>query len=129
MEHYFNTIWDSIRFSNIAMPSIGIRDILDIVIVAYLIYKMIFWIKETRAWVLFKGILVICIFALMCYILRLNTILWILSKTISVGIIAVIVVFQPELRKALEQLERASIFLHFSVLKARKRAESTQKRL
>ena len=80
MEHYFNTIWDSIRFSNIAMPSIGIRDILDIVIVAYLIYKMIFWIKETRAWVLFKGILVICIFALMCYILRLNTILWILSN-------------------------------------------------
>ena len=39
MEHYFNTLWDSIRFSNIAMPSIGIRDILDIVIVAYLIYK------------------------------------------------------------------------------------------
>mgnify|MGYP000853012379 FL=1 len=110
MEHYFNTIWDSIRFSNIAMPSIGIRDILDIVIVAYLIYKMIFWIKETRAWVLFKGILVICIFALMCYILRLNTILWILSKTISVGIIAVIVVFQPELRKALEQLGKSKHF-------------------
>ena len=110
MGHYFNSLWDSFRFSNIAMPTIGLRDILDILIVAYLIYKMIFWIKETRAWVLFKGILVICIFALVCFMLRLNTILWILSNTISVGIIAVIVVFQPELRKALEQLGKSRHF-------------------
>lgn len=114
MQNYFSVLWDNIRFSNLAMPSVGIRDVLDIVIVAYLIYKMIFWIKETRAWVLFKGILVICIFALICYILRLNTILWILSRTISVGIIAVIVVFQPELRKALEQLGKSKHF--FAIL-------------
>jgi len=80
-------------------PSIGFSDILDILIVAYIIYKIIFWIKETRAWVLFKGILVILALAAVATILQLNTILWILSNTISVGIIAVIVVFQPELRK------------------------------
>ena len=104
MEQYFNSLFTNIRFSDIVIPSVGLKDILDILIVAYLIYKIIFWVKETRAWVLFKGIIVIFAFALGAYVLRLNTILWIFSKTISVGIIAVIVVFQPELRKALEQL-------------------------
>jgi len=89
------------------MPSVGIIDVLDILIVAYVIYKIVFWIKETRAWVLFKGIMVILVFALVAMILHLNTILWILSNTISVGIIALLVVFQPELRKALEQLGKS----------------------
>ena len=110
MDHYIINLWDSFRFASVSMPTVGVRDILDILIVAYLIYKMIFWIKETRAWVLFKGILVIVIFALASYMLRLNTILWILQNTISVGIIAVIVVFQPELRKALEQLGKSKHF-------------------
>ncbi len=112
MEHHISVLWDSFRFSSMSMPTISIRDALDIIIVAYIVYKMIFWIKETRAWVLFKGILVICIFSLACYLLRLNTILWILTKTISVGITAVIVVFQPELRKALEQLGKKKHFLN-----------------
>ena len=89
---------------NISMPTVGIIDLLDILIVAFLIYRIMFWIKETRAWVLFKGIMVIFIFALVAMMLRLSTILWIFSKTISVGITALIVVFQPELRRALEQL-------------------------
>lgn len=91
------------RNHRIRKATLGISDILDILIVAYIIYKIIFWIKETRAWVLFKGILVIFALAAVAMLLKLNTILWILSNTISVGIIAVIVVFQPELRKALEQ--------------------------
>lgn len=114
MDHYIINLWDSFRFASVSMPTVGVRDILDILIVAYLIYKMIFWIKETRAWVLFKGILVIVIFALASYMLRLNTILWILQNTISVGIIAVIVVFQPELRKALEQLGKSKHFFCYA---------------
>ena len=90
------------------------KNILDILIVAYIIYKIIFWIKETRAWVLFKGILVIFALAAVAMLLKLNTILWILSNTISVGIIAVIVVFQPELRKALEQLGKGKFFTAFA---------------
>lgn len=97
-----------------AQPSIGISDVLDILIVAYIIYKIIFWIKETRAWVLFKGILVIFALAAVATLLKLNTIIWILSNTISVGIIAVIVVFQPELRKALEQLGKGQFFSYFT---------------
>lgn len=90
--------------------TIGIIDILDIAIVAYLIYKIIFWIKETRAWTLLKGILVIFVFYIFASILKLNTITWILTNTISVGIIAIIVVFQPELRRALEQLGKGKMF-------------------
>ncbi len=94
--------------------TIGIIDLLDIFIVAYLIYKIIFWIKETRAWTLLKGILVIFIFYIFASMLKLNTITWILTNTISVGIIAIIVVFQPELRRALEQLGKGKMFELFA---------------
>lgn len=110
----FKNIFDNLGITEFARPSLGISDILDILIVAYIIYKIIFWIKETRAWVLFKGILVIFALAAVAMLLKLNTILWILSNTISVGIIAVIVVFQPELRKALEQLGKGKIFTAFA---------------
>lgn len=109
----FKSFIDNLGVTGFVRPSIGFSDILDILIVAYIIYKIIFWIKETRAWVLFKGILVILALAAVATILKLNTILWILSNTISVGIIAVIVVFQPELRKALEQLGKGKFFSYF----------------
>ena len=107
-------IFDNFGITEFATPSIGISDILDILIVAYIIYKIIFWIKETRAWVLFKGILVIFALAAVAVLFKLNTIVWILSNTLSVGIIAAIVVFQPELRKALEQLGKGKIFTYFT---------------
>jgi diadenylate cyclase len=104
------SLFSNLSMFDYGMPSVGIIDVLDILIVAYVIYKIVFWIKETRAWVLFKGIMVILVFALVAMILHLNTILWILSNTISVGIIALLVVFQPELRKALEQLGKSRHF-------------------
>lgn len=107
---FLKLFFNDFNSSNLNIPTVGFIDILDILIVAYLIYKIIFWIKETRAWTLFKGIIVIFAFTAIAVLLRLNTILWILQNTISVGIIAVIVVFQPEMRKALEQLGKGSIF-------------------
>lgn len=101
------------NIANFYKPTVGIIDILDILIVAYLIYKIVFYIRETRAWVLFKGIMVIVIFTAIAGILQLNTILWIISNTISVGIIALIIVFQPELRKALEQLGKGKFITQF----------------
>lgn len=93
----------------------SIMDILDILIVAYIIYKVIDWIRRTRAWVLFKGLIMIFIIWAVAEILKLNTLVWILSNTVSVGIIAVVVVFQPELRKALEQLGKGKLFSAFSL--------------
>jgi len=73
------------------------------------LYNILVWIKDTRAWALLKGIIVIGVFTLIAFILNLRTILWIASKTINVGIIALVIIFQPELRRALEQLGRKKI--------------------
>jgi len=85
-------------------------DVIDILLVAWLIYTLIRWILHTRAWAVFKGILVIILLMALSYLLRLNTIYWIISNTFNVGIIALIVLFQPELRRALEQIGRAGKF-------------------
>ena len=91
------------------IPRITWTDIIEIVIIAFVIDNVMVWIKNTKAWVLLKGIIIVVIFALIAYILNLKTILWIAGKTISVGIIALVIIFQPELRRALEQLGRKKI--------------------
>jgi diadenylate cyclase len=88
----------------LSLPRIGITDIFEILIIAFAIYHVINWVKQTRAWILVKGLIVLLILWIIASILNLNVILWIFFKSINVGIIAVIIVFQPEFRKALEQL-------------------------
>lgn len=83
---------------------IEITDIIEIIILAFVFYEIMIWIRKTKAWILFKGIVTIIVFMLVASILNLNTILWIVNKTLSVGVIALVIIFQPELRKALEQL-------------------------
>ncbi len=91
------------------IPRITWTDVIEIVIIAVVLYNVMVWIKNTKAWALLKGIIVVIIFAMIAYILNLKTILWIAGKTISVGIIALVIIFQPELRRALEQLGRKKI--------------------
>lgn len=93
----------------LSIPQINPIDVIEIIIISFVIYEILLWIKNTRAWMLFKGIVVIVLFALIAYIFQMNTILWLANKTINVGIIAVVIIFQPELRKALEQLGRKNI--------------------
>lgn len=100
----FGEIFAKMSFLNI--PHLGINDIVDIIGVAYLIYKVITWIKDTRAWSLFKGVGIIIVIALIANIFELHTVWWILSNAVPVGAIGVLVIFQPELRRALEQLGR-----------------------
>lgn len=99
-----SSLFSGWSYTSMTRPEMGVLDIIDILIVAYIVYKIIEWVKETRAWILFKGVVVILLLYAIASLLQLNTIHWILSKTISVGIIAFVVLFQPELRKALEQL-------------------------
>ncbi|TCK90585.1 diadenylate cyclase [Natranaerovirga hydrolytica] len=89
-----------------AIPKINLTDIIEIIIISFIIYYIMKWIKDTRAWMLFKGIIVLFLVATIASIFNLNTILWIFANTINVGIIAILIVFQPELRRALEQLGR-----------------------
>ena len=94
----------------LTVPTITITDIVEIIIIAFLIYHIFVWIKNTRAWALFRGIIVIFVFVILAAIFQMNTILWIAGKAINVGIIALAVVFQPELRHALDQLGRKRFF-------------------
>lgn len=93
----------------LSLPNIKVTDLVEIIIIAFVVYQIMLWVKNTRAWMLFKGIIFLMVFILFASIFEMNTILWIASKTINVGIIAVIIIFQPELRKALEQLGRKNI--------------------
>lgn len=81
-------------------------DVVEILIIAFLLYHVLAWIRGTRAWMLFKGIIVILIFILIAAIFQMNTILWLAGRTVNVALIALAVIFQPELRKALDQLGR-----------------------
>lgn len=90
--------------SRLAFPKIGIIDIIQIALIAFFVYQFMVWIKYTHAYTLLKGILVVLLFILIAYIFRMNTILWIFSNLASTLIVGVIVIFQPELRKVLEQL-------------------------
>ncbi len=93
----------------LSLPDMKVTDLIEIIIIAFVIYEIMLWVKNTRAWMLFKGIIFLMIAILFASIFEMNIILWIASKTINVGIIAVIIIFQPELRKALEQLGRKNI--------------------
>ena len=93
------------------VPRIQWTDVIEILFIAFVLYSILVWIKDTKAWSLLKGIIVVMVFTIIAYILNLRTILWIAGKTISVGIIALVIISQPELRRALEQLGRKRIVL------------------
>lgn len=93
-------------FDRLELPDVHTTDIVEIIIIAFLIYEAMVWIKKTRARMLFKGILVILVFVLVAAIFQMSTILWIAERTINVALIALVIIFQPELRSALEQLGR-----------------------
>ena len=86
------------------LPRISLRNLFEIAIISFLVYEILFWIKNTRAWTLLKGLLTIMVFAIVAVLLRLDTIVWILKNITTIAVTAFLVVFQPELRKALEQL-------------------------
>lgn len=90
-----------LNISDIALTPV---DCVQILIIAVLFYHVLLWIKNTRAWNLFKGIVVILVFVLIAAIFEMTTILWLAENLFNVGVIALVIVFQPELRKALENL-------------------------
>ena len=97
MEHFFENI----------VSGVGFTDILDIMIVTFIIYKLLDFIRETRAEQLAKGLLLLVVATLLSKVLQLYTLHWILSGVMTVGLIAVVVIFQPELRRGLEYLGRS----------------------
>ncbi len=101
MTEFFKVLIDSIK-------TISIFSILDIIVVSYIFYKGYMLITETRAEQLLKGILLIVVLIPIAKIAKLNMLYWILSKTITIGVLSIIIIFQPEIRRALEHLGRSA---------------------
>lgn len=93
----------------VSFPKITVVDVLEILIIAFALYHVTSWVRKTRAWTLVKGILVLFLAYLVAYFLDMSVILWVFDKTIGIGITALVIVFQPELRKALEELGQKTI--------------------
>ncbi len=96
-------------YFNISIPDIHATDIIEMIIIAIFLYEILKWVKSTRAWILLRGIMVIAGFFILAALFQMSVILWLGEKIFNAGLIALIVVFQPELRKALEQLGRRNI--------------------
>ena len=96
-------------FTSINMNNFEWSDAAEIIILSILIYYIMLWIKTTRAWSLVKGFVVILAFLLLAVFCNMDTILWLASNVFDIGILALVIVFQPELRKALEQLGQKNI--------------------
>ena len=98
--------------STLSLQGVSVRweDVVEILIISFLVYQIMTWIKNTKAWFLMKGIGIILIFILLAIIFEMNTILWIVENVLSIAVIAVVVVLQPELRRALEELGRKKFF-------------------
>ena len=88
----------------IYFPELRFTDILEILIITFLIYQIMVWIKNTKAWMLMRGILALAGFILVAAILQMHTILWLAKEAAAVMAVAAVVVFQPELRRGLEKL-------------------------
>ena len=95
--------------SDINLPSVSIIDVIEIILISFFVYQFMVWIKFTRAYTLLKGLLVIGAFLIIAYIFKMNTILWIVSRLAGALITAIVVIFQPELRKVIEQLGQKKI--------------------
>ena len=103
---YIATLWDSVIS---VLATFRITDAIDILLLTYLIYKGIQLIRETRAQQLLKGILLFAVASVVANILSLNAMSYLLRKIFDIGVIAVVVLFQPELRRALEKIGRAKV--------------------
>ena len=110
---------DFLNEIRMAFLALKITDIIDILVMTYIIYKLIVSVKETRAAQLLKGLVVILVFSRIAQALNLYTVNWLISNIFTVGMFIIIVVFQPELRKAFEKIGRSNSFFNFAKIRNR----------
>ena len=104
------------RFSNgMYLPDIQIKDVVEILIITVIVYEIMLWIKNTKAWMLLRGIIMLGLFILLAWIFQMHTILFLAGQCISVLATAAVVVFQPELRRALEKLGEKNLFSNINL--------------
>lgn len=116
-------MWLDSFLENMRMPSIKGTDILEILIISFLVYHIMVWMKQTRAWMLMKGLAVICLFIFIAALMEMNTILWMAENILGFAVTAMIVVLQPELRQALEEIGKKNILTSILPFDAGKKEE------
>ena len=104
-----NTYLARLNLPNVTLTLI---DILEILILAWLVYRLLNWIQSSHAWTLLRGIMVIAAALAVIYLLQMDTLIYIINQGLSIAIITLVVVFQPELRKVLESLGERELLNH-----------------
>ena len=99
------------NLTSLHMPTVRALDVAQMIIIAFLIYQILVWAKTTRLWSLLKGVVVIIVFIVIAAAFNMTTILWIVKNVFGIAVTAMVVILQPELRKALEGIGRRN-FLH-----------------
>ncbi|MBE5843532.1 MAG: TIGR00159 family protein [Butyrivibrio sp.] len=99
------------NLTSLHMPTVRALDVAQMIIIAFLIYQILVWAKTTRLWSLLKGVVVIIVFIVIAAAFNMTTILWIVQNVFGIAVTAMVVILQPELRKALEGIGRRN-FLH-----------------
>lgn len=92
------------------LPRITLTGFIEIAIISLMVYAFLNWVRDTEAWVLLRGLFMIFAFVVFCVFLQLDTILWILGRIATIAVIALVIIFQPELRRALQQLGTSGFF-------------------
>ena len=96
-----NEFWKNVKtYAN----TVDLYDVFEILIIAFLVYYILAWMKTTRSWRMLKGVIVICLFLFVVNAMNMTNIIWITENVLSFAVTAIIVVLQPELRQALELL-------------------------
>ena len=108
------TAWIDSHLNFLRLPNVTVTptDIVEILILAWLVYNILNWIKTSHAWTLLRGILIIAAALGAIYLLQMDTLIYIINQGMSIVIITLVVVFQPELRKVLESLGEREILNH-----------------
>ncbi|MDO4521896.1 MAG: diadenylate cyclase CdaA [Eubacteriales bacterium] len=105
-------LWISQYMPWLRIPNIhiGPTDIIEIIILSFLVYNLLVWVKNTRAWTLMKGMMFLGFFVVLIYIFEMDTMIFLIERGLDIVITAAIIIFQPELRKALERLGEKEFF-------------------
>ena len=108
MPNAINQFLDLSRFTEISLPGITLSAVLDVAVLSFILYKIILHIKQNRAGIIFRGIIILLLIIGGAYLLNLRAISWLISNMFSVAIIALVVIYQSELRKLLERIGKST---------------------
>ena len=106
----FSNLFSQLANWRSLVPAFGLKELIEILLIAYVIYHVMLWVQSSRAWHLVRGFFLLLLIYMLSNLFQMTTIVWLIERTLNVGLLALVILFQPELRKALEQLGNRNIF-------------------